>query len=94
MQHTLLNTAVTHAEWDADTQLYRVSVRNVRTNKASVVEAQAVVYALGGFQGAMYPKNVTGIETFRGNLFHSAEWRHDVALKGKRVGVIGNGCSA
>ncbi|KAI0256955.1 hypothetical protein BJV78DRAFT_1168189 [Lactifluus subvellereus] len=32
--------------------------------------------------------------TFRGDAWHSAEWRHDVVLAGKRVGVIGNGCSA
>lgn len=94
VRHTLLNTAVTHAEWDADAQMYHVSVQNVRTGEASVVDAQAVVCALGLFQGAVYPKDVTGIETFKGDLFHSAEWRHDVTLKGKRVGVIGNGCSA
>ena len=27
-------------------------------------------------------------------MFHTAEWRHDVDLTGKRVAVIGTGCSA
>jgi cation diffusion facilitator CzcD-associated flavoprotein CzcO len=35
-----------------------------------------------------------GIETFKGEVFHSARWRHDVDLRGKRVGVLGNGSSA
>lgn len=42
----------------------------------------------------MYPKDIAGVENFHGELWHSARWRHDVELKGKRVGVIGNGCSA
>lgn len=41
-----------------------------------------------------FPKDVPGKENFRGPVFHSARWRHDVDLKGKRVAVIGNGCSA
>jgi cation diffusion facilitator CzcD-associated flavoprotein CzcO len=37
---------------------------------------------------------LVGVDTFRGEIFHSATWRQDVSLKGKRVVVIGNGCSA
>ena len=53
-----------------------------------------MIYAIGGFQEALYPKDIPGRELFHGEMFHSAEWRHDVILKNKRVGVIGNGCSA
>lgn len=35
-----------------------------------------------------------GLEEFEGEVFHSARWDHTVDLSGKRVGVIGNGCSA
>jgi hypothetical protein len=35
-----------------------------------------------------------GIETFKGEAFHSARWRHGVDLRGKRVGALGNGSSA
>ena len=41
-----------------------------------------------------FPSDLVGIADFKGVLWHSAQWRHDVDLKGKRVGVIGNGCSA
>jgi cation diffusion facilitator CzcD-associated flavoprotein CzcO len=32
--------------------------------------------------------------TFKGAQFHSGHWDHTVAYAGKRVGVIGSGCSA
>jgi cation diffusion facilitator CzcD-associated flavoprotein CzcO len=35
-----------------------------------------------------------GLDDFAGPVFHTAEWRHDVELEGKRVGVVGTGCSA
>lgn len=38
--------------------------------------------------------DVPGLERFRGPVFHSARWRHDVDLTGKRVVLFGNGCSA
>ena len=35
-----------------------------------------------------------GLDSFAGPAFHTARWRHDVPLAGKRVAVIGTGCSA
>ena len=35
-----------------------------------------------------------GVDKFEGDIFHSSRWRHDISLKGKKVVVIGNGCSA
>ncbi|GCE24379.1 flavin-containing monooxygenase [Dictyobacter kobayashii] len=37
---------------------------------------------------------IPGIEQFEGTIFHSAQWRHDYDLTGKRVAVIGTGASA
>jgi cation diffusion facilitator CzcD-associated flavoprotein CzcO len=37
---------------------------------------------------------ISGIESFAGELFHSAQWRHEYDLSGKRVAVIGTGASA
>ncbi|KAJ4332294.1 hypothetical protein N0V95_009692 [Ascochyta clinopodiicola] len=34
------------------------------------------------------------MERFAGQLFHSADWNHDIDLRGKRVSVIGTGSSA
>jgi cation diffusion facilitator CzcD-associated flavoprotein CzcO len=38
--------------------------------------------------------DIPGLETFRGEGFHSAHWNHDYNLEGKRVAVIGNAASA
>ena len=64
------------------------------TKETSQAVAEVLIYAIGGFQEVLYPKDIPGREHFRGEVFHSAEWRHDVILKNKRVGVIGNGASA
>lgn len=37
---------------------------------------------------------IDGHETFTGTTFHSARWNHEIDLTGKRVAVVGNGCSA
>ena len=37
---------------------------------------------------------IRGAETFQGAQFHTAQWDHNVPYEGKRVGVIGSGCSA
>jgi cation diffusion facilitator CzcD-associated flavoprotein CzcO len=38
--------------------------------------------------------SLPGLDDFEGPAFHTADWRHDVDLTGKRVAVIGTGCSA
>ena len=37
---------------------------------------------------------IKGIDTFAGEMFHSARWKHGYDLTGKRVAVIGTGASA
>jgi cation diffusion facilitator CzcD-associated flavoprotein CzcO len=69
--------------WSNETQRYTVTVENGKTKERT-----------GGFGTPFFPDNLKGLETFKGDLFHSARWRHDVSLEEKRVGVIGNGCSA
>ncbi|MCA3254379.1 MAG: NAD(P)/FAD-dependent oxidoreductase [Alphaproteobacteria bacterium] len=38
--------------------------------------------------------DVPGRESFGGVQFHSARWRHDIDLSGKRIASVGNGASA
>ncbi|KAF5381017.1 hypothetical protein D9615_004056 [Tricholomella constricta] len=94
LSHTKLGHRVVSAEWDSDAQLYRVVVKETSTGKKTETEAEIMIYAIGGFMSPLFPKDITGVGKFRGLAWHSARWRHDVDLKGKRVGVIGNGCSA
>ena len=52
-----------------------------------------LVAGAGGLSEPKLP-DIEGIDTFAGELFHSARWDHDVDLTGKRVAVIGTGASA
>lgn len=65
----------------------------VTTEAGAVYHTRAFICALGQLNRPAYPK-VPGIEQFQGEVFHSARWRHDVDLTGKRVAVVGTGASA
>jgi cation diffusion facilitator CzcD-associated flavoprotein CzcO len=81
------NTDVLSARWDA--------IRNKWLIKTSAGdhEADVLITACGQLSVPKLPA-LTGLETFQGPAFHTAQWRHDVDLASKRVAVIGTGCSA
>ncbi|OLR92077.1 flavin-containing monooxygenase [Actinokineospora bangkokensis] len=58
-----------------------------------VVTADVLVPAVGQLSRPSVP-DIAGVERFAGPVFHSAEWDHDVDLRGKRVAVVGTGASA
>lgn len=91
--HCRFHTSVDKAEWDADANVWRIETRDVRTGEKQQSSATVLVSAIGLLVVPRFPK-LQGIESFKGDVFHSALWRHDVNLHGKRVGVLGNGSSA
>lgn len=58
-----------------------------------VFTARIFVAAWGQLNRPITPV-IEGHETFSGESFHSARWRHEIDLAGRRVGVIGTGASA
>ncbi|MBZ5736688.1 flavin-containing monooxygenase [Nocardioides mangrovi] len=56
-------------------------------------DADVVVSAVGQLSAPVVPA-IPGADTFAGPAFHSAQWRHDVDLRGRRVAVVGTGASA
>lgn len=87
-QHIHCSVEVSTSQYDEKTQRWRVS-----TTTGRVYEANLLISAVGGLHQPAIPK-LPGIERFTGPCFHSAQWRHDVELSGKRVAVIGTGASA
>ena len=85
-------TEVETLDWDEPRALWKVAVRD-RTGARRVIEANAVVTAVGQLNRPHMPE-IKGRDRFSGPAFHSARWRHDVDLTGKRVAVIGTGASA
>ena len=73
--------------FDEDDQLWTV------TTDAGTVVADVVVTGSGGLSEPKLPE-IEGIDSFEGEVFHSARWNHDYDLTGKRVAVIGTGASS
>ena len=59
----------------------------------SSATADYVVSGLGGLHEPNVPA-FEGLESFEGPAFHTAQWRDDVDLTGKRVAIIGSAASA
>ena len=86
--HIRFNTEVTALRWDDEAAIWHLS-----TAADGEITARAVVTAWGQLNRPD-TKGIPEVESFAGPWFHSARWRHDVALEGKRVAVVGNGPSA
>ena len=80
-------TDVEEARWVEREQRW-----HVRTS-AGRLTADVVVSAAGALSDPRLP-DIDGIDSFQGEVFHSARWNHDYDLAGKRVAVIGTGASA
>ncbi len=78
---------VRSARWDED------ALQWLMETSAGEHRAEVLLTACGQLS---VPKvaQVPGLERFQGPAFHTARWRHDVELAGRRVAMIGTGCSA
>jgi cation diffusion facilitator CzcD-associated flavoprotein CzcO len=56
-------------------------------------QADVLIAACGQLSVPSVPP-IPGLDDFDGPTFHTARWRHDVELAGKRVAVVGTGCSS
>lgn len=85
--HIVFNTEIDDARFDerTGTWMLKAGARNF--------EANVLAAGTGQLHRPVWP-NIPGRESFKGDHWHSAQWNHSVSLKGKRVGVIGNGASA
>ena len=78
---------VKSARWDEQRRKWLLDT------SAGPHEADVLVTACGQLSVPKVPP-LAGLESFEGPAFHSAEWRHDVDLAGRRVALVGTGCSA
>ncbi len=86
--HIRFGTELQTATWDEPRQRWVLDLGDGTTLTARVLDRwlrRPEPSRLSGHRGAA---------EFAGELFHSADWRHDVPLDGRRVGVIGTGASA
>jgi cation diffusion facilitator CzcD-associated flavoprotein CzcO len=76
------STEVTDARWDG-----------ARWQLSTGDSADVLLTACGQLSTPSVPP-LPGLEDFQGPAFHTARWQHDVELAGRRVAVVGSGCSA
>ncbi|RDI68605.1 flavin-containing monooxygenase [Nocardia pseudobrasiliensis] len=83
----LFDCEMTGARWNEAESRWEV-----QTSRGAFT-ADILVSAIGALCEPNLP-DIKGINTFEGEIFHSARWDHDADLTGKRVAVIGTGASA
>lgn len=86
--HLVLNARVVEADFDEGAARWRL-----KTADGRLFDSAFFVSAVGIFNEPSVPA-IKGLEDFQGDVLHSARWRADVDLTGKRVAVIGTGASA
>lgn len=81
------------AKWIQETSKWKVYLHDLQTGLKYSRETTIFVSAVGGISE---PRDVKfqGMEKFKGAMFHTAHWDHSYDYRGKRMAVIGNGCSA
>ena len=85
--HIQWNSELLDARWDEDEQRWHI------TTSQGKLLANILILGNGPLSEPSLPA-IPGIESFEGVVFHSARWKHDYDLTGKRVAVIGTGASA
>ncbi len=87
LDRVLLGTEVERATFDEGSGRW-----TVETNRG-MHTADVLVTACGQLSTPSVPP-ITGLDDFEGPAFHTARWRHDLDLRGKRVALVGTGCSS
>lgn len=87
MPHVHFNHEALAATWSDAKQCWII-----KTNQGEF-HAQFAIMACGPMHEPVIP-DVKGLKDFKGEIFHSSRWRHDLDLTGKRVAVVGTGASA
>jgi len=81
------NTTVNSARWDNEARHWALDT------SAGTLTADAVITAHGFLSEPAIP-DIKGLDTFGGQVMHSAQWDPSYDVTGKRVAVIGTGASA
>lgn len=77
------DTEITHARFQDGRWL-------LRTDAGTESRVDFLISATGVLHHPRIP-SIAGLGKFDGHVFHSARWDHDVAVRGRRIAVIGNG---
>lgn len=90
LQHVACQTEWEGAQWQEDRQTWRVRMRDLVNGTVFQHECKILISAVGAL---VNPNSfdLPGVDSFRGEIVHTARWRDDLSLRGKDVVVVGNG---
>jgi 4-hydroxyacetophenone monooxygenase len=91
-QHTRFGTEVDALWWDDHRSQWQIHWVHA-SGRRDVSYANVVITAAGYLNRPRWP-DIKGRDTFAGNSIHSALWDLALDLTGKKVAVIGAGCTA
>ncbi|QGA15122.1 hypothetical protein EYB26_002778 [Talaromyces marneffei] len=83
---------IVKVEWINEETKWKLTIQDLNSDKVYEERLDFVIFAIGHFNAWKLP-DYEGIESFKGPLFHSSNWDHNVDLKEKRIALIGNGAS-
>ncbi|PHH66380.1 hypothetical protein CDD81_7435 [Ophiocordyceps australis] len=88
-------TRVVRCEWLEESSRWRIHYERVDagTSESFVHECQFLFSGSGILTQPSIPK-LPGMESFGGSLFHASRWPAHLDMRGKRVVIVGNGCTA
>lgn len=82
-EHLRLKAEVVSAVFDG-------SAWRIETSDGSEFEADFVIAATGVLHHPLTP-DIPGLDTFAGDVVHTARWDDDIVVDGRRIAVIGTG---
>ncbi|KAJ3981158.1 hypothetical protein F5890DRAFT_587410 [Lentinula detonsa] len=83
----LYNSRVVSAHWNDSVDRWTVTTKDGRIFRAQFLSLCT------GIGSKYHVPDFKGLDTFKGQVHHTARWPEKYDIKGKKVGVIGNGAS-
>ncbi|TGL34745.1 NAD(P)/FAD-dependent oxidoreductase [Leptospira koniambonensis] len=88
LSHIRFGIEIKSADWDDSSRIWKI-----KTSENETLEHNVFISAVGQLNRPALP-SIKGLESFKGRIFHSANWDPAYNFSGKKVAAIGTGASA
>jgi 4-hydroxyacetophenone monooxygenase len=89
-KNIVFDTEVKSIVWDDDAKVWEITSDD--PDGPRIWRANAVITGVGLLSRPNVP-DIPGLDTFDGEWFHTARWPSDFDPRGKRIAVVGSGCT-
>ncbi|KAF1851910.1 FAD/NAD(P)-binding domain-containing protein [Cucurbitaria berberidis CBS 394.84] len=88
-----LRHEIKECRWDDRTAKWNITIKNLATGETIQDQSDVLISARGNLNNPSWPE-IDGLDTFKGEVMHSATWNEGYDFTDKRIGVIGSGSSS